>query len=103
MTHSTTAAFPFFGPLAPDWTIDALLEWIGADDARCHEERLRPVLDAATRPLGSSSTPLRGAVVAGVRVLASRVAAEPTLGERTLGALAERQEVVSVDWVLVPV
>lgn len=86
MTISTTPVSVFFGPLLPDWTITGLLEWIGAEDARCRDDRLAPVLDAVGRALGAQ--PLergRGRGVAGVRLLASRVAADPAVGERTLG------------------
>lgn len=101
MTHANHPKFLFFGPLTAHWTISGLLEWIGADNARCHDERLVPILDAVNRALGSLSMPSRGGVVAGVRLLASRVAADPTVGERTLGALVDRAETVGVDRVLV--
>lgn len=31
-------------PFSPEWTIADLLDWIAADDGRCHEEGLAPAL-----------------------------------------------------------
>jgi hypothetical protein len=66
-----------------DWTLQKVLAWIAADDARCHDDRLIPVLDAVDRALGPAGS-LVPSAVALVRSLASRIAADPTLGRRLL-------------------
>ena len=37
---------PFIGPIARDWTIESLLEWFAADDARLSDATLRAPLRA---------------------------------------------------------
>lgn len=73
------------GPVSPDWTIAEMLSWIGADDARCHDERLVGALDAVCRALDPGAVPLTGRVVALVRQLAMQVSMRPGSGERTVG------------------
>lgn len=63
-------------PIHLDWTLIELLAWIGADDSRCHDERLRRILDAIDR--GAPS--VAGRTVVLVRSLAVRLVAEPALG-----------------------
>jgi len=87
MTRSGCPDSVFVSPLDADWTIVQLLEWIGADDARCHDVRLFGILDAVDRALRLDTSRASGAVVSLVRSLAMRVAAEPGLGTRTLGEL----------------
>lgn len=108
MTRSESLETVFVSPLRADWTIVQLLDWIGADDARCHDIRLRAILDAVDRALHPDSPRAGGSVVMLVRSLAMRVAADPGVGERTLGGLVgarEPEEPVSVGVVeaLVPV
>ncbi|MGN7186823.1 hypothetical protein [Microbacterium enclense] len=94
MTRSISPQSPFFGPLAPDWTITRLLEWVASDDAHCHDERLSDVMDAAAQALGAQPAGPAIGVVARVRLVASRVAADAAAGERTLSSvIAEREEV----------
>lgn len=90
MTRSERLESAFVSPLDADWTIVHLLEWIGADDARCHDVRLFGILDAVDRALHPDASRASGAVVTLVRSLAMRVAAEPDAGRRTL------EEVVGV-------
>lgn len=100
MTRSISPLSPFFGPLAPDWTIARLLEWVASDDAHCHDERLSDVMDAAAQALGAQPAVPTIGVVARVRLLASRVAADAAAGERTLSSvIAEREE---LGWGAVP-
>ena len=92
MTRSISPPSPFFGPLAPDWTITRLLEWVASDDAHCHDERLSDVMDAAAQALGAQPAESAIGVVARVRLVASRVAADAAAGERTLSSvIAERE------------
>ncbi|MCJ1708029.1 hypothetical protein [Microbacterium sp. VKM Ac-2923] len=85
MTHSTAAESLFFGPLTLDWTIAEMLAWIGAEDARCHDERLAGILDAVRRALDPGAAPVTGRVVGLVRTVAMRVSAQPGSGERRVG------------------
>ncbi|WZH36822.1 MAG: hypothetical protein PIR02_19060 [Microbacterium enclense] len=85
MSHSESPESVFVGPLSVDWTIVQFLEWIGADDDRCHDERLRGILNAIDRALLSDALRPQGSVVTLVRSLAIRASAEPRVGERTLG------------------
>lgn len=71
-------------PVSSGWTLTELLDWIAAADARCHDERLIEALDAIDRALAPTTAPTPPAVVL-VRALASRVAADPSLGRRRLG------------------
>ncbi|MDI9892867.1 hypothetical protein [Microbacterium sp. IEGM 1404] len=71
-------------PVSFDWTLAELLDWIAIADARCHDERLLGALDAIDRALAPTTAPTPPAVVL-VRALASRVAADPSLGRRRLG------------------
>lgn len=60
-----------------DWTAGVLVEWIAADDARCHDERLRAPLEAVLDAGGDGMT-----TVALTRLLAQRIAADPELRMR---------------------
>jgi hypothetical protein len=108
MTRSESLESVFVGPLRADWTVGQLLDWIGADDVRCHEVHLEGILDAVDRALHPDSSRAGGSVVALVRSLAMRVSADPGVGERTLGGIVgacQPEEPVSVGVVeaLVPV
>lgn len=87
MTRSISPHSPFFGPLVPYWTITRLLEWVASDDAHCHDERLSDVMDAAAQALGAQPAGPTIGVVARVRLVASRMAADAAAGERTLGSV----------------
>ncbi|MDQ1083585.1 MULTISPECIES: hypothetical protein [Microbacterium] len=105
MSQHNASESAFFGPVSADWTINEFLEWIGADDARCHDATLGWILTAVNDALGTLvrggaapvaavralTTPARGVVapVAAVRGLAMRVAAEPRVGERRLAELID--------------
>lgn len=87
-------------PITAEWTLSELLGWIGADDSRCHDERLRGLLDAIDpgAPVGS------GTVVVRVRSLAARVVADPALGAMRIGdVLGPPDEVVDARRPLVAV
>lgn len=75
---------PLTSPIRPDWTVCGLLNWIAADDGRCHDARLDDLLDAIDRALGAVPAGV-GSTVVLVRSLALRVAEVPTLGELRLG------------------
>lgn len=88
-------------PITAEWTLSELLEWIGADDSRCHDERLRGLLDAIDP--GAPVAP-SGAVVVRVRSLAARVVADPALGAMRVGdALGLPDEALDAERVLVTV
>jgi hypothetical protein len=77
---------PEWSPIDSKWTLSALLAWLGADDARCHDERLRGLLDTVEHALGSDAAGAPSTVML-VRSIAARVAAEPALGDLRLGEL----------------
>jgi hypothetical protein len=95
MTLSFAASDRIPSPFTAQWTIAAVLEWIGADDERCHDERLFEILDAVDQALAGGSVAgartvsrvvVRSArVVMLVRSVASRVVADPAQGARRLG------------------
>ncbi|WP_307481120.1 hypothetical protein [Microbacterium trichothecenolyticum] len=103
MNHSIASESVFPSPIIPEWTVRELLEWIGVDDARCHDDQLTGILDAvngALETLVAAAAEPRAAVwtlatptrrdtapVASVRALALRVSADPAAGERRLGDL----------------
>ena len=94
-------------PVLSDWTTQELLEWIGADDARCHDGTLLGPLTAIDGALaaqeggeasalgliaraGSDSSALAPASPAPlVRALAARLRAEPALRDVRLGDLVD--------------
>lgn len=76
----------FLSPIDPNWTFSDLLDWIGADDARCHDERLQGLLNVVERALGFDSA-RASSTVALVRSIAARLAAEPALQDRRLDEL----------------
>lgn len=84
MSRETRQAVEVESPVNHDWTLSELLGWIAATDARCHDERLLGVLDAIDRALVPTAAPTPPAVVL-VRLLALRVASDPSLGRRRLG------------------
>jgi hypothetical protein len=93
MFHSTATTSLQFGPVAPDWTIAEFVEWIAADDARCHDDSLLSVLtaidralerDAVQRTPAPRTAPLTAPLAASspvplVRALAVRLRREPAL------------------------
>lgn len=92
MTRFESPESAFLSPLRADWTIVQFLEWIGADDVRCLDVRLFGTLDAIDRALSPSPAVVMAGVVTLVRSLAMRVAAEPGVGERTLGEFVGASE-----------
>jgi hypothetical protein len=60
-------------------SVAALLEGIAAVDDRCHDEALRPALEAALDERGSGV-----AIVALVRMLSRRAALDPAFRARTV-------------------
>lgn len=90
----------YSNPITVEWTLSELLEWIGADDSRCHDERLRGLLDAIDP--GAPVAP--SGVVVRVRSLAARVMADPALGAMRVGdALGLPDEALDAERVLVTV
>lgn len=95
MTLSFASPDRIPSPFTAQWTIAAVLEWIGADDERCHDEGLFEILDAVDQALAGGSVAgartvsravARSArVVVLVRSVASRVVADPAQGVRRLG------------------
>ncbi|MDQ7879291.1 hypothetical protein Q9R08_14975 [Microbacterium sp. QXD-8] len=80
------------GPVAPDWTIQELVAWIADDDARSHDETLRPLLSAVLAGLAPDASPALTprSPVALVRAVASHLRAAPALRDVTLGDRALR-------------
>ena len=81
-------------PVLSDWTIGELLEWIGEDDARCHDATLAGVIaeidDALARRTGAEASVLAPtSPVPLVRSLAARVRTDPALREARVGDLVE--------------
>jgi len=101
MNSALSPEFAYPAPLTADWTIVDLLEWIGADDERCHDERLTGILDAVLAALSRHAaprvvaTPVAGSVVAQVRAVARSVAADPVVGERTLRSVVASRPATS--------
>ncbi|MDQ1131141.1 hypothetical protein [Microbacterium sp. SORGH_AS_0888] len=88
MTRTTSSERLFLDPLTPNWTIADLLDWIAADDVRCHDTKLTVVLEAVDRALGAPAAAVApSSPVALVRAIATRAAGDPTLGARRLGDL----------------
>lgn len=85
MNHLSVREPLVLGPVGSDWTIAEMLAWIGADDARCHDERLAGILDAVCRALDPGAAPATGRVVGLVRAVAMQVSARPAWGERRVG------------------
>lgn len=77
-------------PVAPDWTIQELIAWIAADDARSHSEALRPVLSAVLAGLAPDDAPTLTprSPVALVRAVASHLRATPALRDMALRDVA---------------
>jgi len=86
MTRRESAESFVLSPLTFDWTIGELLAWIGAEDARCHDEGLAETVDAVNRALGETAVATVTPVVA-VRSLATRVANEPALAASRLAGI----------------
>ncbi|WP_109208964.1 MULTISPECIES: hypothetical protein [Microbacterium] len=76
-------------PVAPDWTIGELLAWIAADEARSHDEALRPALSALAAGLDSDAAPglTPRSPIALVRAVGARVRSAPLMRDRTLGSV----------------
>ncbi|HWV50190.1 MAG TPA: hypothetical protein VN035_12115 [Microbacterium sp.] len=88
---------PFTGPIARDWTIEALLEWFAADDDRLSDPALRAPLRAIEEALTGTRWALdpdasltgsrltrEPAVVTLVRSIALHVSRHPALRARTV-------------------
>ncbi|WP_374316010.1 hypothetical protein [Microbacterium sp.] len=82
MFRSDATFSPAPRPFTPNWTIRELLDWIAADDARCHDESLIPVLATSD---GTDLTP--SSPVALVRALAARVRRDPDLAQTRVSDL----------------
>jgi hypothetical protein len=86
MFTSNASASATTGPVAPDWTIRDFVAWIADDDARPHDEALRPLLSAVLADIAPDASPglTPRSPVALVRVIASRLRAAPALREVAL-------------------
>jgi hypothetical protein len=92
MFLSDATASATIGPVAADWTIHDLVAWIADDDARSHDEALRPLLMSVLADLAPDASPALTprSPVALVRLIASRLRAAPALREVTLREVALR-------------
>ncbi|MFK4836593.1 hypothetical protein ACI3KY_12775 [Microbacterium sp. ZW T2_14] len=90
MFTSDATASATIGPVASDWTIDELIAWIGADDARSHDEALRPLLAGVLAGLAPDAAPALTprSPVALVRAITSRLRATPALRDVRLRDVA---------------
>jgi hypothetical protein len=86
MTRRDARFRPDFVPLAADWTIGELLEWIAEEDARCHEEELGRLLAGILSAFGDADPAPVGTVLR-VRLLAERVRETPRLRRARIGAV----------------
>lgn len=77
----------YSSPIEPKWTVSELLDWIGADDARCHDDRLHGLLSTVERALGADADGA-GSTIVLVRSIVARVAAEPALRDLRLDELS---------------
>ena len=86
MFLSEATASATIGPVAADWTIHDLVAWIADDDARSHDEALRPLLMTVLADLAPDASPALTprSPVALVRLIASRLRAAPALREVAL-------------------
>ena len=92
MFLSDATASATIGPVAADWTIHDLVAWIADDDARSHDEALRPLLMSVLADLAPDASPALTprSPVALVRLIASRLRAAPALREVALREVALR-------------
>jgi len=67
------------------------MAWIAADDARCHDEAVRPVLATVARALDLDDGLRPTSPVALVRAVAARLRAEPALRDLRVRDLADPQ------------
>lgn len=74
-------------PVDANWTIGGLLEWIAADDDRCHDDGLRMLLLPLDRAL-TGDEPTTAGTVALVRALAREVREQPLLGKARISDVA---------------
>jgi hypothetical protein len=83
MFPSDATASATIGPVPVDWTIHDLVAWIAEDDARSHDEALRPLLSILLAALAPDVTPTLTprSPVALVRLIADRLRAAPALRE----------------------
>ena len=88
MSNTGSRERVFTSPIDLEWTVSELLDWIGADDARCHDERLDGLLNAVERALGSDADRARSTVFL-VRSIVARVSAEPALRDLRLDELCD--------------
>ncbi|MFD4958342.1 hypothetical protein [Microbacterium sp. NPDC058389] len=79
-THTSVPATT--SPVSLDWTIGELVAWIAGDDARCHDEALRPVLGDVAGAWRPASGLRPTSTVALVREVAAQLRAVP--GRRDL-------------------
>ncbi|MFF2486554.1 hypothetical protein ACFVSU_09160 [Microbacterium sp. NPDC058062] len=81
-------------PVLSDWTIGELLEWIGDDDARCHDATLVGLLaeiDEALAPRSGAEASVLAPTspVPLVRSLTTRLRTEPALRDARVGDVVE--------------
>lgn len=82
---------PDIGPIDPDWTIDALVEWL-SDDARQHDPALRLPLARIEAELTGARWTGSPSTVALIRSIVDAVIGDPTIRDiriRDLGYAAE--------------
>ena len=114
MSLPIVANSPIAGPISQDWTIEGLLDWFGADDARLSDPTVRPALRAIEEALTGSrwtielDATLEGsrmtrepAIVSLVRSIAVQVSRHPALRAHTVGEILDGR--VPVAETVVPV
>lgn len=78
---------PDIGPIDPDWTIDALVEWL-SDDARQHDPALRLPLARIEAELTGARWTGSPSTVALIRSIADAVIGDPTIRDIRIRDLA---------------
>jgi len=81
MFRTHTSVPSSISPVHPDWTINDVMAWVADDDARCHDEALRPVLSALAGLRQPQPGVRPSSTVALVRQVAAHLRREPASGD----------------------
>ena len=87
MDTQITTRSTLLDPIRLDWTIAELIEWLGEDDVRQHDDALRDPLALIEAELTGSSWAAIPSTVALIRSIAGAVRAAPALGTIGIGSL----------------
>ncbi|WEK61080.1 MAG: hypothetical protein P0Y60_17525 [Candidatus Microbacterium colombiense] len=90
MDTSSATTQPTLGPIDPDWTITALVEWL-SDDVRAHDPALQHPLTRIEAAVTGSYWAGTPSTIALIRSLVDAVRADPALRDTRIRDL-DRQE-----------